>query len=115
MASKTTTAAILNKIVNILNAEMDREMPMTQVTVFARIAAAGDAGIDQGTLQDDLQMSSASMSRTVQALSPIHYFKDRPGLNVVERIFDPQDNRKRALRLNAKGQRLMAKLQEVLQ
>lgn len=114
MATKAGTAATLYKMMTILADEMDVEMPLTQVLVFARVAVAGDAGIDQGRVQDELRMSSASASRTVQALSKVHYFKDRPGFDVVERVFDPKDNRKRTLKLTPKGEKLMARVQVLL-
>jgi len=114
LAGKQATAGMLYKLVTILSEELDREMPLTQVLAFARVALAGDAGLDQGKLQEDLALNSSSTSRTIQALSAVHYYKDRPGYDVVERVFDTQDLRKRSLRLTPNGEKLMAKIQAIL-
>jgi DNA-binding MarR family transcriptional regulator len=114
MAGKQSAANTLYKLTTLIAEELDREMPVTQILAFARIALGGDAGVDQGRVQEELQMSSAGASRTIQALSKIHYHKDRPGFDVVERVFDAQDNRRRTLKLTAKGERIMAKIQAML-
>jgi len=59
---------------------------------------------------DDLVLSSSGASRTVQALSHVHWKKDREGLNLIERVIDPVDNRRRALRVTQKGERLIARV-----
>jgi DNA-binding MarR family transcriptional regulator len=114
MAGKQSTANLLYKLTTLIAEELDKEMPITQIMAFARIAHGGDAGVDQGKLQEELSMSSAGASRTIQALSKIHYHKDKPGYDVVERIIDGQDNRRRTLKLTAKGERIMAKIQALL-
>lgn len=114
MASNQTTAGLLYKFMTILSEELDIEMPLTQVMAFARVALAGDAGLDQATLQRDLSMNTSSASRTIQALSAVHYYKDRPGMDVIVREVDAQDLRRRNLRLTSKGEKLMAKLQATL-
>jgi DNA-binding MarR family transcriptional regulator len=114
MAGKQSTANTLYKLTTIIAEELDKEMPVTQLLAFARIASSGDAGVDQGKLQEELNMSSAGASRTIQALSKIHYYKDKPGFDVVERVIDGQDNRRRTLKLTAKGERIMAKVQALL-
>jgi DNA-binding MarR family transcriptional regulator len=114
MAGKQSTANTLYKLTTIIAEELDKEMPVTQLLAFARIAIGGDNGVDQGKLQEELNMSSAGASRTVQALSKIHYHKDKPGHDVVERVIDGQDNRRRTLKLTPKGERIMAKIQALL-
>lgn len=109
---KIGEAATLYRFVQELADVLDREAPITQALAFLRVAMAGDVGIDQGKLADDLKISSAGSSRTIQALSTIHYLKDRPGYGLVERVFDPTDNRKRELKLTAKGRRAVDKLLE---
>jgi DNA-binding MarR family transcriptional regulator len=114
MAGKQAAANALFKMVTLLAEEMEKEMPLTQVLMFARVALAGGAGVDQGRLEKELKLSSAGTSRTAQALSKIHYHKDRPGHDVIESTFDAKDRRLRALKLTPKGERIIAKLQQVI-
>jgi DNA-binding MarR family transcriptional regulator len=106
LGEATSLLRLMQEMADVL----DREAPLTQAIAFLRIAAAGDMGIDQGRLADDLKLSSAGASRTIQALSSIHYLKDRPGYGLVERVFDPTDNRKRELKLTSKGEKAVEKL-----
>lgn len=107
-------AATLFRVMQILADELDRDLPLTYGLVFARVARAGDEGIDQGRVQDELKMSSSTISRTAQGLGDIHYMKGKPGLGVIERQMNLTDNHKRTLRLTAKGERVMAKVAGVL-
>jgi DNA-binding MarR family transcriptional regulator len=107
---KTAEAAMLYRLTQEMADVLDREAPITQMMAFLRIAMSGDTGIDQGRLADDLKLSSAGASRTIQALSTIHYLKDRPGYGLVERVFDPTDNRRRELKLTPKGEKAVDKL-----
>ena len=101
----TMQAMSLFRIAHDLSDTLDREAPLTQLLVLLRVAAAGDEGIDQGKLQDELQMSSAGISRTIQALGDTHYLKDRAGYGLVSRAFDPTDNRRRLIKLTARGEK----------
>jgi len=112
--SKTTAANKLTAVVETLISEMDRDAPIAQLLAFLVIATSGSAGISQSEVQKTLKLSTAGMSRTVQALSALHYFKDRPGFGLVERIIDQQDNRFRTLKLTPKGEKLMQRVSEVL-
>lgn len=114
MAGKQTTAGLVLRILSTFAHELDKDMPLSQLLAFARVAASGDAGVDQGKLMDDLSMSSAGASRTIQALSSVHYLKDRAGFDVVERVLDRQDNRRRFLKLTPKGDKLITKISAIL-
>lgn len=100
----------LLRVAQLVAEEMDRDAPLLQVMAFLRIASAGEAGVDSGQLLNELKASSASMSRTTQALSAVHYQKDREGFGLVEITFDAQDKRRRIVRLTPKGEKLAAKL-----
>lgn len=111
MSGKSELAMVgLFRIAQIVAEEMDRDAPLLQVMAFLRIASAGEAGVDSGQLLSELKTSSAAMSRTTQALSPVHYLKDREGFGLVDITFDAQDKRKRIVRLAPKGEKLAAKL-----
>lgn len=98
-----------------MTAELDRDLPITAALVFLAVGRAGKAGLDQGQMQDELELSSSTTSRTVQSLGKTHYLKGRDGLDLVEREFDKTDNRKRVLRLTAKGERVMANILKALE
>ena len=112
MSIKVSGASALYEALQMLADELHRDAPMTQYMALLRIALAGDEGIDQAKVMDSLNISSAGMSRTVQALGPVHYMKDRDGFNLVDRAMDVTDNRKRVLKLTPKGEKLMAKVVE---
>ena len=114
MSSTTSQAATLFKVMQILTEEIDRDLPITSALVFVRVAKAGSEGIDQGQVQDDLKLSSSTMSRTAQTLGETHYGKDKPGLGLVVRTMDVRDNHKRIMQLTPKGERLMVKVNAAL-
>jgi DNA-binding MarR family transcriptional regulator len=103
-------AATLFKVIQTIAGEIDQDLPLTYVLVFARVARAGAEGIDQGKVQDELKLNSSTISRTAQGLGDIHYQKAKPGLGLVERQMNLTDNHKRTLRLTPKGERLMVKV-----
>ena len=111
---KAGDAAALYRLTQEMSEILDRDAPLAQALALLRVAMSGDIGIDQGKLADEIAMSNSATSRTVQALSQIHYLKDRPGYGLVERMFDPTDNRKRELKLSPKGQRAIERLMESL-
>ena len=97
-------------LLKVLADEMDRDSNISLPLVFLRVAQAGSAGVDQGQLQTELKMGSSSISRAIQSLGKVHYLKAREGLDLVERAFDPSDNRRRTLKLTPKGERFVTKL-----
>jgi DNA-binding MarR family transcriptional regulator len=101
----------LFQTVSLIAKELERDIPVTQVLVFLRIAAAGRCGIDQGELANELGIPSATMSRTIQALSKVHWTKNKAGFDIVERDMSAVDNRRRCIRINTNGEALMARLQ----
>ena len=107
--AKGASAENLFRALRVLITEMDRDLPLTIPFVFMRIASQPN-GVDQKDLMDELKIGSSQMSRTVQTLADVHYLKEKPGLGLIDRVMDLTDNRKRTLRLSAKGERLMAKI-----
>ena len=111
MASQAVPTASMYRALTTLADEIDRDLPITMLLVFARVAMAGDEGIDQMEVKDEIKASSGGMSRTVQTLGDVHYLKDKPGLQLITRAFDLRDNRRRLLKLTPKGERLWAKIE----
>lgn len=96
------------KLVSALASEIDRDSPLTLSLVFTRIAAAGPAGIFQNTVQRELGLTSACMSRAVQSLSDVT--KGKQGLDLIYRSMDfARDGRQHILQLTTKGRELAAK------
>lgn len=104
----TTDAAKLYKAIQILADHVGREAPLTQVLAYLKIGARDE--VDQGRLMEELGLSSAGSSRTIQALSNVHYAKNRPGYGLVERQLDPMDLRRRVLTLTPEGKKLLTKM-----
>jgi DNA-binding MarR family transcriptional regulator len=117
MPMKTSEAQALLKLMTAIADAFDRETAITTVLTFLKIAAAGEAGIDQGRLMKELDISSAGISRTVQTLSPLSWVKDKfghpvPGMDLVDNTFTLGDRRLRTIVLKPKGRALVSKLYE---
>lgn len=109
MSDKNAMAG-LYKLMQILVEELDKDLPLSYAMAFLRIAMAGDIGVDNRRLQDDLKASSGGMSRMVQTLGAVHWQKDKPGFGLIDRAMGAKDNRTRELTLTPKGEKLVAKL-----
>ena len=109
MSDKNAMAG-LYKVMQILVEELDKDLPLSYALAFLRIAMAGDLGVDNKRLQDDLKASSGGMSRMVQTLGAIHWQKDKAGFGLINRDMGAADNRMRQLSLTPKGEKLVAKL-----
>ena len=107
---EASDAAALFRLTQELADILDRDAPLTQALVFLRVASAGAIGADQGRIAEDLKLPPSVASRSVQALSHVHYLKDRPGFGLIERVLDPTDNRRRELRLTAHGSKAIERL-----
>lgn len=103
------SARVMFEALGVLETQLGREIPMSHIRAFLRIAMAGAEGIDQGQLQRMLGVSSAGMSRIVRGLSRINYDRSE-GRDLVAFDFDPRDNRRRLIRLNDKGAALVQSL-----
>jgi hypothetical protein len=66
--NRSTAAMTLQRIFEIIVKEFDRDCAVNQPYAFVRIASGGEGGLDQAKLQNDLALSSAGISRLVQAL-----------------------------------------------
>jgi DNA-binding IclR family transcriptional regulator len=116
---KLAEAQELLKLTQVIADAFDRETPLTTVLAFLRIASAGDAGIDQGTLMRQLDISPAGISRTVQTLSAESWLKDKagnpkPGMDLVDIQMTTGNRGLRTLALNSKGRALVSKLHGAL-
>ena len=106
----------LYKALQTLSDELGRELPVTQLLITLRLAVAGDIGIDNQKVMDEVELSSAGMVRAIATLGAPNEAKGAKegGLGVIERLTDPKDQRRRVLRLTPKGQKAVAKALEQL-
>ncbi len=90
---------------------LDDALPVQTLAVFLEIAK--NEGITINELCDRVGLASSSASRNVAALSGQHWLK-KPGLGLVETQTDPQDLRRKTIRLTAKGRQLKDQIIAVL-
>ena len=83
----------------------EREFPAQVVSVFLAVASAKNQDIRQGDLQDICGLAPSSVSRNVSWLGPRNVLKRRDGLKWVEVYEDPQDYKRKRVRLTALGRR----------
>lgn len=107
------SAARIYRLVTELTAAIGRDSPLTLALVFSRVAVAGSEGILQATVQRELNLSPAVLTRSVQTLSGLHYGKNKPGLDLIARTIDTADCRHHVLRLTEKGRAIRQQLQGV--
>ena len=89
---------------------LDDSIPVQTVAVFLDIAK--NEGISVKDLAEKAGIAPSSASRNVAALSDWHWLK-KPGLGVVETQDDPQDMRKKTVKLTAKGKKLVNQLVDI--
>ena len=95
------------RLMSALASSIDRDSPITIALVFSRVAAAGPSGVFQATVQRELGLTAASMTRALQTLSDGHHSKAKPGLGLISRQMDfAGDGRQHILQLTDKGRTL---------
>ena len=113
-AQVAMTMNTLYRTLQIMADAIDRDATLLQVLAFTRVAAAGEAGMDMGALQKELKVSSATITRVVQALGELHYSKAKKGYNVIDRTQNEANLRLRVLKTSTKGVKAAEKLAEAL-
>tara|TARA_B100000674_G_scaffold268869_1_gene221995 strand:+ start:184 stop:516 length:333 start_codon:yes stop_codon:yes gene_type:complete len=83
----------------------EREFPAQVISVFLAVASARNQDLRQGDLQEICGMSASSVSRNISWLGPRNKLKRRDGLRWVEIYEDPQDYKRKRVRLTALGRR----------
>jgi DNA-binding MarR family transcriptional regulator len=107
LASDRSRERSAYRLISALADSIDRDSPLTIALVFSRIAAAGPSGVFQATVQRELGLTAASMTRSLQTLSDGHHTKAKPGLGLISRQMDfARDGRQHILQLTDKGRQL---------
>jgi DNA-binding MarR family transcriptional regulator len=104
----TAPSNALLKTMTTLSGAIHRDYPLTLALIFSRVAASGPAGVLMSSVQRDLMLTSAQLTRSVQTLATLHYRKQRPGLDLLEVSNDATSAQYRLLRLTPKGAELHA-------
>jgi DNA-binding MarR family transcriptional regulator len=85
-------------------------LPLHHVQVFLFVALHGHTTYRQ--IEEGLNLSNASVSRTINALSDTHR-TGRAGHRLLDTFKDPQEGRRLLVDLSARGQALLRQLQHI--
>ena len=99
------TLMLANELFRLL----DREVPCTAITVFLYIAAHDNC--HKQALEEDLDLSTASASRTIDMLCEVNRLK-QTGLGLVEKQPDPANGRRLIVSLTPKGKSFLKQYKE---
>lgn len=102
----------LLKGVQYLREHVDAEMQLQQLVILLEVGK--NPGITQREVSQLYDISAASMSRNVSALSDTHW-KGHGGHKLIIQEPMPRQRRQNMLRLTGKGERLLEKLAEVME
>lgn len=104
------------RLLDFLCNEMEREAPLHNAWVFLTVAQAHARGeaLEVKEIQKRTGLKSASLSRALGALGEWSY-KGRAGLDLVTSRPDFQDRRRKPMVLTKKGEKLAAKVAELME
>jgi len=91
--------------------DLDDEVPGQLVSTFLYIASHNPCHMQ--AIQDALRVSPNSVSRCTDWLSKYHRL-GKPGMDLVVKFTDPQNARRRMVKLTPRGERLVIKIKEIL-
>ena len=94
--------------------KLDPEMPSQTVHTFLLVAMRGDEGLPQKDLAALLGVEQSTVSRNVSSLDKINRHH-QPGLDLVRSVEDPNERRRKVIRLTARGRLLREQLVSILE
>lgn len=90
---------------------LDKEMPAHCVAAFLYVASHD--GCHKQAIEEDLDISTASCSRTTDILGSFgRPGRNRSGLGLITKEVDPSNRRRQILKLTAEGRRLIALMKQ---
>ena len=97
----------LNSLISVLKKlrEVNPQFTLTNALTFLVIARDESAKVSQSELCREFRVVDATVSRMVRALTP-EGERGKPGLGLVELEQDPNDKRRKIIRLTPEGERL---------
>lgn len=108
------TAKKLSSVLSTLR-QVDSDLSIVSAHTFALVALAGDQGVYQMDLVDRLGVSKAAVSRAIAALSDRRRTtKGQGGYGLVSLEADPDDIRRKFVRVTPKGKKLLSDIAEVI-
>lgn len=108
----TMVLRLLGRVVEEFR-RLDPGMESQQMALFLAVASSADGGpITMKDLRERLELSNASASRNIAALSKWHRL-GRPGLDLLEQKENPADRRYKIITLSAKGRALARRITEI--
>ena len=113
MAHTLTEAQMAQALIPALlefRAKIDPEMPVQQLLTF--LITARTPGITMQDAMKELDISSASISRNVSALSRINRFH-QPGHELLQATEDPMERRRKVLELTTHGKQFAKRVAEI--
>lgn len=90
---------------------MEREVPAQVISTFLYVATHDKC--HKVALEEDLELSTASASRNTDWLST-HHRLGKPGLGLIEKVYDPSNRRRLQLALTPRGKTLVKRIKEQL-
>jgi DNA-binding MarR family transcriptional regulator len=90
----------------------EREMPGQVVSCFLYIASHENC--HKQSLEEALQLSSASSSRATDILSKGRRGRKQPGLALITKVEDPDDSRRQTLQLTPDGKLLAQQFKDII-
>jgi DNA-binding MarR family transcriptional regulator len=85
--------------------EVNPQFTLTNALTFLVIARDESSNVSQSELRREFRVVDATVSRMVRALT-MEGERDKPGLGLVELEQDPNDKRRKIIRLTPKGEGL---------
>jgi len=108
------TDATMAKVLQIQEEfrRLDTEVPGQLVSVFLYIASHNPCHMQ--AIEKDLRISPNSVSRNTDWLSKYHRL-GKPGMNLVVKVADPVNARRRLVKLTQEGHKLVDRIHRILE
>lgn len=108
MTTQTEAQQLLSRLEELLTAT-DRNILASHLTFLLRVYLAGDSGTSHEELQK-WGFSASSASRLMQDFTRIRYDKHTPGYDMISVELDPMNFRRKIIRVNARGQKIVERI-----
>lgn len=108
MSAQTEAKRLLTQLDDLLTAT-DRNIPALHLVFLLRVYLAGEGG----TSHEDfirLGFSPSVASRLMQDFTRVRYDKRTPGYDLISVELDPTNFRRKIIRINARGQKVVERI-----
>lgn len=108
MSTQTDAKKLLGQLEELLTAT-DRNIPALHLIFLLRVYLAGDGGTSHEDFMR-LGMSAGVVSRLMQDFGRVRYDKRTPGYDMITVEHDPMNLRRKIIRINSRGQKIVDRL-----